>query len=187
MANCVLVPSKITAMDVDAYNEKGVYTTADVNNGAPLTIGVTSTTDGQGEVFTVTPVASDTATGVWLAYSPEVVTTASGTLNFKGIDVDPRDFTNIKGVPFDMFKPNAGVDMIQVTEDFFATSKSPTTVTGATVVELNASGAFEAKTTSTSGYTGIGFKIVKSAPITIASGALGGEQVNAWVLMCTQN
>ena len=187
MANCVLVPSKITAMDVDAYNEKGVYTTADVNNGTPLVLGAISTTSGQGEVFTVTPAASASAKGLWLAYSPEVVTTASGTLNFMGIDVDPRDFTNIKGKPFDMFKPNAGVDMIQVTEDFFKANNSPTDITGATVVELDSTGAFVAKVSSTSAYAGMGFNIVKSAPITIANGTLGGEQVNAWVLMCTQN
>lgn len=54
MANCVLVPSKITAMDVDAYNERGVYTSA-INNGTPLVVGNLSATNGQGEVFDVTP------------------------------------------------------------------------------------------------------------------------------------
>ena len=181
MANCVLVPSKITAMDVDAYNERGVYTSA-VNNGTPLVMGSLSTANGQGEVFTVTP-ASEIAAGLWLAYSPEVVTTVDGTLSFKGIDVNPQDFTNVANVPFDMFKPNAGVDIIQVTSDFFATAPSG----GSTVVELNASGKFVAKSSATIGYAGLGFKIIGSAPITIANGALGGEQVTAYYLLCTQN
>lgn len=82
-----------------------------------------------------------------------------------------------------MFKPNSGVDIIQVTSDFFATAPS----SGSTVVELNASGKFVAKSSATSGYAGLGFKIIGSAPITIANGALGGEQVTAYYLLCTQN
>jgi len=181
MANCVLVPSKITAMDVDAYNERGIYTAA-VNNGTPLVRGALSTTSGQGEVFSVTP-ASDIAADLWMAYSPEVVTTADGSLSFKGLDVNPQDYTNVANVPFDMFKPNAGVDVIQVTGDFF----SATPAAGATYVELDSSGAFVAQSAATAGYTGLGFSIIGSAPITIANGALGGEQVTAYYLLCTQN
>ena len=94
----------------------------------------------------------------------------------------------LANVPFDIFKLDAGVDMIQVTTPFFATGKDPATVgSTATVVELNATGGFEAKASATSGYTGTRFTIVKSDPITIANGALGGEGVDAWVLLCTQN
>lgn len=185
MANCVLVPSKITAMNVDAYNEKGVAA-ADVNNGTPLVLGGISSTSGQSEVFSVTA-ASAIASGLWMAYSPEVVSSAVGALKFKGIDVDPRDFTNVSGVPFDMFKPNPGVDVIQVTGDFFATGSDPASVSGATVVELNSSGQFVAKATATASYAGLGFKILSTTPITIASGQLGGEAVTAYRLLCTSN
>lgn len=189
MANCVLVPTKITAMDVDAYNRVGVNTTVAIPNGTPLTCGVTvppATNAQQGEVFQVT-VPNSIVKNVWMAYSPEVVITQSGTLQFMGIDVDPRDFTNVVSRPFDMFRPNPGVDMIQVTKEFFNTGADPDSVAGATVVELNAAGGFDAKAAATADYAGIAFRIVKKDPIIIASGILGGEQVPAWVLECTAN
>lgn len=60
---------------------------------------------------------ADNSTGMWMAYSPEVVTivTASGK-KYKGLTPDPRDFTNISGEVFDAFKPQVG-DIITMTAD----------------------------------------------------------------------
>ena len=132
MAN-VLVQTHVMAMDVDALNRVGVYASANVDNGTALVCGVKSTVAGQEHVFSVTPAAA-VAKDLWLAYSPEVVTTVDGSLEFKGLDSDPRHFTNLAGKPFDMFKPVAGVDLIQVTKDFFAENYDPDTVTGVPVM-----------------------------------------------------
>lgn len=185
MANTVLVQTKCTSMNVDAYKKVGVASTA-IQNGTPLVLGAISSTAGQGEVFSVTA-PTGIVKGLYMAYSPEVVVTADGSLQFKGLDADPRDFENVANVPFDIFYLNPNIDMIQVTAPFFASGKDPATITGATVVELNSSGAFEAKVSATSDYAGTGFSIVKSDPIVIANGALGGEAVDAWILRCTQN
>ena len=56
------------------------------------------------------------ATGVWMAYSPEIVTVVSGTKKYKGINPDPRDFTNLAGEIFTAFKPQVG-DIITMTAD----------------------------------------------------------------------
>jgi hypothetical protein len=185
MAN-VLVQTHVMAMDVDALNRVGVYASANVDNGTALVCGVKSTVAGQEHVFSVTPAAA-VAKDLWLAYSPEVVTTVDGSLEFKGLDSDPRHFTNLAGKPFDMFKPVAGVDLIQVTKDFFAENYDPDTITGATYVEIQSNGSFRAVASPTSSFGGLQFKIFAKEPIIIANGAIGGEAVDAWILECTNN
>lgn len=185
MAN-VLVQTHVMAMDVDALNRVGVYDSANIDNGTALVCGVQSTNAGQKHVFSVTP-ASSVAKDLWMAYSPEVVTTVDGTLYFRGLDVDPRNFTNIAGKPFDMFKPVPGVDLIQVTADFFKEGYDPGTVTGATYVEIQADGSFKAVVSPTSEFSGLQFKIFAKEPMIIANGAIAGEAVDAWILECTNN
>lgn len=185
MAN-VLVQTHVMAMDVDALNRVGVYDSANIDNGTALVCGVQSTNAGQKHVFSVTP-ASSVAKDLWMAYSPEVVTTVDGTLYFRGLDVDPRNFTNIAGKPFDMFKPVPGVDLIQVTADFFKEGYDPGTVTGATYVEIQADGSFKAVVSPTSEFGGLQFKIFAKEPMIIANGAIAGEAVDAWILECTNN
>lgn len=185
MAN-VLVQTHVMAMDVDALNRVGVYASADVDNGTALVCGVQSSDAKQKHVFSVEPAAA-VAKDLWLAYAPEVVTTADGSLEFRGLDVDPRNFTNQAGKPFDMFKPVAGVDLIQVTKDFFAEGYDPDAVNGATYVEIQADGSFKAVASATSDFAGLQFKIFAKEPIIIANGAIGGEAVDAWILECTNN
>ena len=122
-----------------------------------------------------------------MAYSPEVVSTVDGSLVFRGLDADPRHFTNIANKPFDMFKPVAGVDLIQVTKDFFAEGYDPDTVTGATYVEIQSNGSFKAVVSATSEFGGLQFKIFAKEPIIIGNGTIGGEAVDAWILECTNN
>lgn len=186
MANTVLVQTKCTAMDVDAYNRSAVAE-KDIPNGTPLVCEGISEDADKKQVFAVktpTGVVKD----VWLAYSPEVVITQGvGGNQFTGIDVDPRNFTNIAGRPFDIFKPVAGVDLIQVTTPFFKAGNDPKTISGAKYVELQADGTMAAKTTATGSFAGLQFKILTMEPIIIANGTIGGEAVDAWILECTIN
>ena len=69
---------------------------------------------------------------------------------------------------------------------FFVTDKDPATVTGATVVELTASG-WEAKVSATSEYAGVAFKILRKEDMIFASGSILSEEVDAWFLECTNN
>ena len=173
----VLVQTHVMAMDVDALKRVGVAE-SNVENGTALVCGVQSSNAGQKHVFSVTP-ASGVAKDLWMAYSPEVVSTVDGSLVFRGLDADPRHFTNIANKPFDMFKPVAGVDLIQVTKDFFATGYDPDTVSGA--------GSFKAVASATASFGGLQFKIFAKEPIIIGNGTIGGEAVDAWILECTNN
>jgi len=185
MANCVLVPTHITAMDVDAYNRVGIAET-DIPNGTPLVCGVCSTDADKKHVFKVTA-ANGAVKGVWLAYSPEVIQNDVNGQAIKGVLVDPRNFTNVANRPFDMFKPVAGVDLIQVTKEFFDDGKDPKTVAGATYVEIQADGKFDAVAEATAQFANTQFRIVQTEPIIIGNGAIGGEAVDAWILECTIN
>lgn len=60
-------------------------------------------------------------TGFWMAYSPEVVVTVSGSNKFKGIDPDVRNFTNLNGDVFSAFKPQIG-DILTLTADGIGTT-----------------------------------------------------------------
>lgn len=74
----------------------------------------------------------DNTTGIWMAYSPEIVTvvTASGK-KYRGINPDPRDFTNTSGEVFDAFKPQVG-DILTITTDGITGTKSTNTFIVAT-------------------------------------------------------
>lgn len=175
MANCVLIQTRVAADNVDAFNRSAI-STVDVPNGTPLKL--TAPTTVGDNVFTAGTPATPFS-NVWLACSPEVNKLQVGKI-WGG--TDPRNFTNVANKPFDVFRPTANADIIQVTADFFATA--PTT--GSTVVELDATG-FVAKTTATSGYAGISFNIVRSEPMVIANEKGYGEQVTAYYLECTAN
>lgn len=118
MANTVLVQTQVAAMNVDAYNIDAICTTANLMNGSVFQRSALSTTAGQGELFTaIQPAADAGLKNLWMAYSPEIVNivTASG-LQFRGLSIDPRDFTNLQNVPFTAYKPQVG-DLITMTGD----------------------------------------------------------------------
>ena len=181
----VLVPTKISAENVDALNRSGVCA-EQLENGDVLVCGVQSEDAKQKDVFAVTKPESAVA-GLWMAYEPEVVDVIDGRNVYRGLNADPRSFVIPAGRTFSMFKPVEGVDLIQITKDFFAEDKDPATVTGATVVELNASGKWEAKVSATNNYAGMSWKIFAKKPIIIANGVIGGEGVDAWILECAAN
>ena len=118
MTHAVLVPTRIAAIDVDAYTRSVVSADTvpvDIDNGNVFELLTKSTTTGEGEVWAATK-NTGTLTGLWMAYSPEVVTTVSGSNSFRGLDNDPRSFTNVAGKVFDAFKPVIG-DIITLSAD----------------------------------------------------------------------
>ena len=164
--SAVVIKTRVQAENIDALNRKAKYATADLQNGSAVTLAW-SATEGD-EVFVATPattglefaigrkeaivIASGSLledehkdawylevtsnTGVWMAVSPEVNKDVIGEI-YKGLD--PRRFVNVKGLPFDVIKLEVG-DIIQVSKDFFQANYDPDTITGATAVELTATG-----------------------------------------------
>lgn len=179
MANTVIVTTRCANENVDSYNRKAKSTT-DLMNGAPVALAFPKNRGD--EVFTATNAVAG-AKNVYLTYSPEVNKLVVGQV--WGGD-DPRNFMNLKEIPFDCFKPQVG-DIIQVSKEFFISAKDPDTVTNSTVVEL-VSGGFESKVTATASYGGISFNIGRKEPLVIASkNVLTSEMNDAYLLECTQN
>lgn len=85
-------------------------------------IGTTYVSIGDGSIGTQRTTAyqfevADNSNGLWMAYSPEVVTVVSASgKKYRGIDPDPRDFTNISGEVFDAFQPQKG-DILTMTAE----------------------------------------------------------------------
>lgn len=161
MANAVVIKSRVEATDVASKNISMQYT-ADVNNGIAVTKGAMANTLTGNTVYTAVlaqsgltftilgpvymPIAgknmltsevkgyklevkTNTA-NIYMAHSPEVSKDVVGNV-LAGID--PRNFTNLAGKPFDAFKLEVG-DTIDVTNDFFSTAP----VTGNNTVTLTA-------------------------------------------------
>lgn len=178
MANTILVLTRVAADNVDAYNRSAIATT-DVMNGALLTLETgLSTAPGKPFVFNATPLADVNAhKQYWMACAPEVNTLTDGTLIYKGINNDPRSFTNPANIEFDVFAVQIG-DIVQLSAPFFVANFDPGTVKDATVVEYDANNnGMVAKTAATKSYEGIQFKIIKSFPFVV-----GSESVPGWLL-----
>lgn len=118
MANNVLIKTRTASKDVDAFNRTAVCASA-INNGCVFKLDSYSVTEGEKYVWTATQAAA-TDTGLWMASSPEVVVTNVMTgIDFKGIVVDPRAFTNQAGAMIDCFKLQVG-DTIELYSETIA-------------------------------------------------------------------
>jgi hypothetical protein len=120
MTHAVFQPSALAATDVNSYNRNAVTATDDIDNGWLVKLTTLSATAGESQVFTaVVPSTGNGLTDLWMAYSgDEVVLTAS---KYKGLDPDPRNFVNVGGKTFSVFKPQIG-DIYVVTADGISTN-----------------------------------------------------------------
>lgn len=110
----VVIKKRYAAYNVDSFNRTAVGT-ADMENGCVFKLVKYSETEGEEMVWQAEQAAA-TDTGLWMATSPEVVVTKDGGLEFKGIVVDPRNFTNHRGAPIDAILLQYG-DIIEMTGD----------------------------------------------------------------------
>lgn len=178
MANTVLVLSRIAADNVDAYNRSAICNT-DVMNGTVVILeSGFSETAGKEFVWTATPLGdADKHAQYWMACAPEVNVLADGTLLYKGISVDPRNYTNVKNVEFDVFSLQIG-DCVQISTPFFANAQDPATIgTTAKYVEYTTGTGWKSVTKATSAYTGLRFAIRKAMPF-----AIGTDSEAGWIL-----
>lgn len=113
MSNNVVIKKRYAAYNVDAYN-RTVVCSEDVNNGCVFKLKNYSETEGEGIVWKAEqPTATDT--GLWMATSPEVVTSKlMDGVEIRGLIDDPRAFTNLKGHMIDAIKLIPG-DIIEMT------------------------------------------------------------------------
>jgi len=168
----ICIPNKIAAKDIDSFNRSAV-SSANIDNGWVVSLDAKSTTSGQGEVWTVTLPATGYLNNLWMACSPEIVLTSSGSYIFKGIDPDPRDFTNLATYTFDVFKPQIN-DIITLTSDCLAGSVS--TYVNAT----DSTGGYKLYWGGSQTSSVLSMKLLVTTYISIGTGAITNQRVTAY-------
>lgn len=168
MTHAVMIPSALAASNVDSYNRNAVTASDDIDNGWLVKLTTVSATAGEGEVFTaVVPSTSAGLTDLWMAYSgDEVVTTAS---KYKGLDPDPRNFFNVGGKTFSVFKPQVG-DIYVVTADAVAGTIGSNTFVNAT----DTTGGYKPVWGSTQTSSVFSAKLLATTYVSIPDGTISG-------------
>lgn len=112
--NGVLVESMIQANNIDALN-RSAKAEFDVAGGG--LVALAHPTEKGDDVWTATKPAADTD-DIWMAYNPEVKYVDVNGKRYAGLSLswDLRDYTNLSGLTFDVFKPQIG-DEIVITKD----------------------------------------------------------------------
>lgn len=181
MAYGILIQNMVAAMNVDSYNRSAVAGSAtNIDNGNVFRLDSQSSTTGQSEVWSATAPASGSLNNLWMAYSPEIVTISVNGKDYRGLNVDPRDFTNVGGKVFDAFKPQVG-DVITMTAP--AISGSPSTGdyvnSGSSVYSL-AWGAIPVASS-------FSLKLIKETYVSLGTGGVDTQRVLAYKLQVVAN
>lgn len=113
MAHNVVILKQYAAYNVDAYNRTAVCE-SDIDNGCVFKLASYSETEGEGTVWKAEQ-AAESDKGLWMAVSPEVVTTkVMDGVEIRNLVSDPRAFVNIAGKMIDAVKLVPG-DIIEMT------------------------------------------------------------------------
>lgn len=179
MANGVIVPLSYQAKNIDALVYNVINKENDIDNGVLLVKGNLSSDSDKQEVYEVSKPAT-TSTGLLMAYSPEdnIIEGADGTM-YKVGDLNPKNFTNKKGIVFNAIKLQVG-DTILASVDCFSTA--PTS--GSKVATVDTNGKLVAAASSEG--TGTKFNIVKESYITIAD-SFPSQRTKAYVIEVVNN
>jgi hypothetical protein len=168
MANGILVQNKVHAKDTDALNRPVVSASA-VQNGHVMAISNDGTNTNGAEVWTGVAPTTGNLSDLWMAYSPEVVITNG---KYRGIDCDPREFTNIAGRVFDAFKPQVG-DIMTLTADNLAGTKGANTF----VVATNTAFAL---TWGAAAVSGLSLSLIEETTLSLGTGSIGSQKIVAY-------
>src|SRR5258706_1719778 len=174
MAHGILIQNKVAAQTVDSLNRSAVGV-ANLDNGniVQLLTRNTAATRGDEEVWDATqPSASAGLQNLWMVYEPEVVTLVSGSLQLKGIVVDPREFYTPTGVVFSAFKPQLG-DILRITPDALAGTKASNGFVVATASTYSLTWAASAA-------AGLTLKLISTEYISIGTGGIDTQRVTAY-------
>lgn len=118
MSHAILTKRSVAAADDRSKNRSAFSGSAvtDIDNGNVFMLNSQGTSGSASEVWLVTMGASGSLIGMWMAAQPEVPITVDGTLVYRGLNSDPRNFYNVGGKVFDAIKPMPG-DVIELSAD----------------------------------------------------------------------
>ena len=169
----------VMEQNIDAYTRMFIDESNDVDNGFVFQCSTPSTTSGESQIYTIAdPATGDGLTNLWMACSPidTVVEDAQGEQYKLGLS-DPRNFTNIAGVPFDGFRIQVG-DRIALTDACLAGTKSTNTY----VVATNGTRKL---TWGAAAVSGVSLLLRDTSYISVPDGSIGSQRVTAYLFECT--
>jgi hypothetical protein len=181
MPYTVVIPNKVAATNVDIYN-RSVKSGSALENGTVFVLNGQSSTSGEGEVWDVTWPTTGSLVGLWMAMSPEIVTiTAADGTEYKGINADPRNFSNPASKVFDAIQLQEG-DILTITADGFtgAYASGSTHATAAFQewkLQWRAFGADDALT----------LKYLGTTYVSIGTGNIDNQRVTAYKMQVIKN
>lgn len=182
MAFGVMIESSIAATNIDAYNRYAIGDFAVAGGGlvslAPPTV--------QGDDrWTATEPAEGALGGLYMAYNPSPKYMELNGKKYAGLSADPRDFTNLAGETYTVFKPKLG-DEIVITID--AVDATGAVAVRGDILESKAGQTtlqrIPAATGATTGSTAFEVEWVGVLPFPQAE--IGMAQVKAIKMVCVQ-
>jgi len=179
MTHAVLIPRAIAAMNIDSLNrpviDYGASASA-IDNGNIFVLDSKHTSGSLTEVWELKQPTAGSPTGAWMAYSgDEIPVTAS---KYKGLDPDPRNFSNAANLVFSAYKPQVG-DIIWLTADAFSNSFSSHTYAHGVADSFKLYWD-----TNDGGLSGLTYKYIRTTYISLATGAIDNQRVTAYELEC---
>lgn len=175
MANGVLVPQAIAALNIDSYNRSVIDSSGSpIDNGNVFKLGDKHTSGSLTEVWELEQASSGSPTDMWMAYSgDEIVLTAS---KYKGLDPDPRNFFNAAGDVFSAYKPQVG-DIILVTADALDGTM------GSNEYVVAVADSFKL-TWNAQATDGLSYNLIDTKYISLATGGIDDQRVTAYQFEC---
>lgn len=171
----VIIQTKYTAENVDAYNLVGIYKEGDMDNGTLVTLkGMNKDENGfiNGYEYEVEPAKADSM-GVCVVKTPAVGT------NLEMIQyADPRAFYNEKGRPMSLARLMASIDYVEINADCFVDGTVPTKTQK--FVKIGAGGKYVPADVAPA--IGCYFTIEGLHRV-----AVGQEVMTTYVLLCARN
>lgn len=174
MAHGYIIEKQIAADDIGTLTKSATCAT-DVDGGNLVTLG-----EYKEGTYTATLGTAGAKLGFWMAYNPTEHLTDVNGKQFAGLSEDPRDYTNLKGREFDIFKPQPE-DII----GFTAANISGAMPTAGQFLEPAAAGQVSAKASQTANSTSFQLLEITRSPFPHAGA--GAEDSKLYVCKCVAN
>lgn len=177
MGNAILQPLSVAAKNIDSYNVNVINTTDDMPNGSIITKGALSTDADKSEVYVATKPTAATVADAYMVWNPEdVIVTANDGTQYKVGDLNPDEYTNVKGIVCNAFKLSIG-DKVLISKDGITGEENDYVVPTANAYKLNFAAA--------KGATGLAFKKLAKKYFSVGK-AFGSQRVDAYELEVVQ-
>lgn len=163
--------SAVSAHTDQALNRRGIYASANLDNGSVMQLLTQSTDADKSRVWVATaPATGAGLQNLWMASTDGVVSVISNGKTYRGLSNDfISDFTNVAGEIIDFFKPQVG-DIVEMTAESLGGTKGANTFVVATDAEVKLQWGAGA-------VSGLSLKLIGESFVSKGTGAIASQRV----------